>query len=267
MLACTLVCVPLHCVWRLFRLPSPWPRWCLGICARICGARVKRVGTPVKRGAFHVSNHVSWIDILAIAGASGSAFIAKAEIRDAPVIGWLATLNRTIFISRENRLHVADQIEQVRDAFADNWAVTVFPEGTTTDGVSLLPFKSPLLKVLETPPPGILVQPILLVYDTQGRDLAWIGDESGKDNVIRVLASAGSFVMRVVFLDPFDPRGFSGRKAIAAEARRRIGDAFEARMGETMPDFIGHDWWAGRTDDPARHAQPSRRGEGCSAPH
>lgn len=252
MLLCAIVCIPLHYLFRLLRFPSPWPKYFLAACARISGARVSRVGTPLKRDVFYISNHIGWIDILAIAGTSGSAFVSKAEIRDAPVVGWLATLNRTVFVSREQRLRVADQINQLREAFADNWAVTVFPEGTTTDGASLLPFKSPLLKVLEPPPPGVLVQPILLAYDARGRDLAWIGDETGKDNAIRVLSRAGSFGLRVVFLDPFDPHDFPGRKNIAAEAKRRISEAFEARTGAPPDDFIGHDWWAGRTDDPAR---------------
>lgn len=243
------IAVPLHYFWRLFRLSSPWPRLFLGICARIAGARVKRIGTPLKRDVFYIANHVSWIDILAIAGTSGSAFVAKSELEKAPVVGWLASLNRTVYVSRESRMKVAEQINALRDAFADNWSVTVFPEGTTTDGQSLLPFKSPLLAVLDPPPPGVLVQPVLMIYDARGRDLAWIGDESGKDNAIRVLARAGSFGVRCVFLDPFHPRDYPGRKAIAAEARRRIEEAFSVRTGRPLEPFVGHDWWAGRRGD------------------
>lgn len=246
-----LIALPLHYLFRLVRAPSPWPRYFLGGAARIAGARVRRIGTPLRRDVFYIANHVSWVDILAIAGASGSAFVAKAEIQKAPLVGWLASLNRTVFVSREDRLGVAEQINRLRDAFADNWSVTVFPEGTTTDGASLLPFKSPLIKVLEPPPPGVMVQPVLLIYDARGRDLAWIGDESGKDNAVRVLARRGSFGLRVVFLDPFHPRDFPGRKAIAAEARRRIEEAFEARTGQPLEPFIGHDWWAGRRPEGA----------------
>ena len=131
------VMVPLHYLWRLFRLSSPWPRLFLGGAGRISGARVSVQGVPLKRDVFYVSNHVSWIDIPAIAGASGTAFVAKAEIRDAPVVGWLSSLNRTVFVERENRLGVAGQINALRDTLAENWSVTVFPEGTTEDGRSL----------------------------------------------------------------------------------------------------------------------------------
>ena len=88
----------LHYLWRVARIPSPWPRYFLGWTGWIAGARAKKSGTNVRRDVVFIANHISWIDILVIAGASGSAFVAKAEIRDAPVVGWLATLNRTVFV-------------------------------------------------------------------------------------------------------------------------------------------------------------------------
>ncbi|MGK6354910.1 lysophospholipid acyltransferase family protein [Sphingomonas sp. DT-207] len=237
LVAAVLVFVPLHYLFRLFRLPSPWPRHFLGTAARICGARVRRVGTPLKRDVFYVSNHISWIDILALGGASGTAFVAKAEIGEAPVVGWLASLNRTVYVKRENRLGVAEQINQLRDALADNWAITIFPEGTTTDGKSLLPFKTPMLRVLEPPPPGVLVQPVMLDYGATGEDIGWIGQERGLDNAKRVLARRGSFELRIHFLEPFHPRDFPGRKAIAAESRRRIEEALARALGGPLRPF------------------------------
>lgn len=232
-----LIFVPLHYLFRLFRLPSPWPRQFLGTAARICGARVTRVGTHLKRDVFYVSNHLSWIDILALGGASGTAFIAKAEIETAPVVGWLASLNRTVYVKRENRLGVADQINQLRDALEETWAVTIFPEGTTTDGQSLLPFKTPMLRVLEPPPPGVMVQPVMLDYGEAAEDIAWIGQERGIDNAKRILARPGSFELRVHFLEPFHPRDFAGRKVIAAESRRRIETALVEALGHPLRPF------------------------------
>lgn len=232
-----LLCVPLHYLWRLVRIGSPWPRIYLGWAARFAGARATRIGVPLKRDVFYISNHLSWIDILAIAGASGSAFVAKAELARTPVIGWLARINRTVFVSREDRMGVAEQINQLRDALADNWSVTVFPEGTTTDGRSLLPFKTPMLRVLEPPPPGVLVQPVMLDYGAMADEVAWIGVESGIDNARRLLARRGSFPLKVHFLEPFDPRDFPGRKAIAAESRRRIEEALVATLGAPLRPF------------------------------
>ena len=235
-----LVTVPPHYLWRILHISSPWPRYFLGTAARICGARVKVLGTALRRDAFYIANHVSWIDILAMAGASGTAFVAKAGIRDAPVVGWLSTLNRTVFVEREDRLGVAEQINRLRAALAETWSVTVFPEGTTTDGRSLFPFKTPMLKVLEPPPPGILVQPVLLDYGVVSAEIAWIGAESGKHNAIRVLARPGTFRLTLTFLEPFHPRDFPGRKAIAAESRRRIEEALVAAIGRPLAPFTGH---------------------------
>jgi 1-acyl-sn-glycerol-3-phosphate acyltransferase len=237
LLGAVIACVPPHYLFRLFRLPSPWPRLFLGWAARIAGARVRRIGTPLKRDVFYVSNHLSWIDILALGGASGTAFVAKAEIQTSPVVGWLAGLNRTVYVKRENRLGVADQINQLRDALAENWAITVFPEGTTTDGKSLLPFKTPMLRVLEPPPPGVMVQPVLLDYGDVSEEIGWIGQEAGLDNAKRILGRRGSFELRISFLEPFHPRDFPGRKAIAAESRRRIEEALLAALGHPLRPF------------------------------
>ena len=229
--------VPLHYLFRLFRLPSPWPKYFLGGAAWIAGARIKRIGVPLKRDVFYIANHLSWIDILALGGTSGTAFVAKAELAAAPLVGWLANLNRTVYVKRENRLGVAEQINQLRDALAENWAITVFPEGTTTDGQSLLPFKTPMLRVLEPPPPGVLVQPVLLDYGRVAEEIGWIGEESGINNAKRILSRRGAFRLKVTFLDPFHPRDFPGRKAIAAESRRRIEEALIGALRKPLRPF------------------------------
>lgn len=232
-----LVLLPFHYIWRSVHYGSPLPKWFLAAAAWIVGARVKRHGVPLRRDVFFISNHISWVDILAIAGASGTAFVAKAEAAKVPVIGWLCRINRTVFVSRENRTGVAEQINALREALADNWSITVFPEGTTTDGQSLLPFKTALLRVLEPPPPGVLVQPVMLDYGAIAEWIGWIGEESGLDNAKRVLARPGSFPLHIHFLDPFDPGPHPGRKAIAAESRARIEQALLAALGKELRPF------------------------------
>ncbi|MEQ8411296.1 MAG: lysophospholipid acyltransferase family protein [Erythrobacter sp.] len=235
-----LVFVPLHYAFRLFAYGSPFPMLFLRYAARVSGARVEVVGTHLKRDVFYVANHVSWIDILSLAGASGTAFVAKAELAQAPLVGWLASLNRTVFVKREHRMGVAEQINALKEALADNWSVTVFPEGTTTDGQSLLPFKTSMLSVLEPPPPGVLVQPVLLDYGAVAEWIGWIGEEGGLNNAKRVLARKGSFRLRIHFLEPFSPEDFRGRKAISLEARRRIEEALCDALGKPLRDFA-HD--------------------------
>lgn len=229
--------LPLHFIYRLFAYGSPFPMWFLGLAARIAGARVEKIGVPLRRDVFFIANHVSWLDILSLAGASGTAFVAKHEVGELPVIGWLCRLNRTVFVKRENRLGVAEQINALREALQDNWSVTVFPEGTTTDGQSLLPFKTSMLSVLEPPPPGVLVQPVLVDYGPVAEEIGWIGEESGLHNARRILARKGSFRIRLHFLEPFSPEEFRGRKAIGARARAAIEAALLTTLDKPLREF------------------------------
>ncbi len=235
-----LIFVPLHYIYRIFAYGSPFPMLFLRYAARISGAKVKTRGTHLKRDVFYIANHVSWIDILSLAGACGTAFVAKAELARAPLVGWLASLNRTVFVKREHRMGVAEQINALKEALSDNWSVTVFPEGTTTDGQSLLPFKTSMLSVLEPPPPGVLVQPVMLDYGQVAEWIGWIGNEGGLNNAKRVLARKGTFDLTVHFLEPFSPADYRGRKAISVEARKRVEEALLEALGKPLREFA-HD--------------------------
>lgn len=221
LLATCLACLIGHGLARALGRRSDWPRRFLRLVARICGAVVQTHGRPLPRDVLFVSNHLSWLDIPIIAGATGTAFVAKADLRDWPVIGWLSSLNRTVYVDRGNRLGVHGQVGAVRDALDHHQPVAIFPEGTTSDGELLLPFKPSLLEVVAPPPRAIQVQPLFLDYGA-GRDLAWVGDEPIGSNALRVLGRAGSFTVRLHCLEPFDPVATGDRKAIAAEARRRV---------------------------------------------
>ncbi len=251
-----LIFVPLHYLYRLFAYGSPFPMYFLRYTAWVVGARVRIVGAPLRRDVFFIANHVSWIDILALAGASGTAFVAKQELGEVPVIGWLCSLNRTVFVKRENRLSVADQINALKDALVDNWSVTVFPEGTVTDGQSLLPFKSSMLSVLEPPPPGVLVQPCVVDYGPVAEEIGWVGEESGANNARRIMARPGSFVLTIHYLDPFSPEEFRGRKAIAARARQEIEAKLVETRGKPLRDFS-------HTVDAIRYSAPPPREDGA----
>ena len=254
--ALLLLFVPLHYAYRVFAYGSPFPMFFLRYTAWVAGARVRLVGTPLRRDVFFISNHVSWLDILALAGASGTAFVAKYELSEVPVIGWLCSLNRTVHVKRENRMAVAEQINALREALMDNWSVTVFPEGTTTDGQSLLPFKSSMLSVLEPPPPGVLVQPAVLDYGSVAEELGWIGDEGGLNNALRIFARKGHFPLTIHYLDPFSPEDFRGRKAIAARAREAIEAKLLETLGKPLRDYR-HTVEAIRYVPPAEPQNPS----------
>ena len=225
LLLALIVALVLHGAWRLFRLSSPWPRLFLGAVGWIVGARRRTVGTPRRRDVVFLANHQSWVDILVLAGATGTAFVAKDDLARVPLIGWLCRLNGTVFVARGDRMGIADQIASIREALAQGWGIAIFPEGTTNDGTALLPFKPALLAVLDPPPPGLLLQPVLIDYGAATPDVVW-GDETGQVNALRLLGRAGSFPATLTFLDPFDPAETPGRKAISAEARARMDAAW-----------------------------------------
>jgi 1-acyl-sn-glycerol-3-phosphate acyltransferase len=228
------VCLPLHGLWRLFGRPSPWSRLFLKWAARACGARVSVVGTPLRHDVFFVSNHLSWIDIPILGGVTGTAFVSQDKIADWPIVGWLAKLNHTVFVSRTDRMAVGGQVAELRTALAEHQPVAIFPEGTTTDGRSLLPFKPPLFAVLLPPPRALVIQPVVLEFDEAGKSLAWIGEETAPQNAWRVFTRAGRFAVRVHFLDPFDPGEHPHRKAISAEARGRIRAELALQLGHPV---------------------------------
>ena len=220
-----LLALVLHGGWRLVGRASPWPGRFLRWVAVILGADIRVVGQPLRRNVMIAANHLSWFDILLLAGTAGTRFVAKAEVADLPLVGWLAGLNRTLFVERADRLGVGDQVAAIRTALSDGQPMAVFPEGTTGDDLSLLPFKPALFAALVPPLPGIRVQPVRIDYGTAAHDLAWLGTDPGDAHAKRVLRRPGRFIVSLHYLDPFDPAGFPDRKAIAAEARRRIADA------------------------------------------
>lgn len=225
------LCLPLHGLWRLFGRPSPWSRRFLALAARACGARIEIIGTPLVHDVFYVANHLNWLDIPILGGATGTAFVSQDKIADWPVVGWLAKLNHTVFVSRTDRMSVAGQVTELRAALAEHQPVAIFPEGTTTDGRSLLPFKAPLFAVLMPPPRALRIQPVLIDYDDAGKSLAWIGEETAPQNARRVFTRRGSFRVRLHFLEPFDPGDHPHRKAISAESRTRIAAALSQTLG------------------------------------
>jgi 1-acyl-sn-glycerol-3-phosphate acyltransferase len=221
----------LHNIWRLFRLQSPWPRLFLLSIAWTCGIATQTTGTRVRRNVFYAANHHSWVDIPVMSGVTGCTFVANDGIESWPLIGWLCKINNTIFVSRENRLSVGDQVDELRLAMTGDQPVTIFPEGTTHDGSGLLPFKPSLFAALVPPPAGMLVQPVFLSYGRHTRRVAWVGEEKVTENFWRLLSYIRPITATMHFLEPFDPAEFTDRKAISAEVRDRIGSALESGGG------------------------------------
>jgi 1-acyl-sn-glycerol-3-phosphate acyltransferase len=153
--------------------------------------RRRLAGTPARRGAFLVANHVSWLDIPVLSGATGTAFVAHSGLAGHGLLKWLCEMNDTVFVARHDRTSVQAQVAHVRAALSDTGALAIFPEGTTSDGTGMLPFKSSLLSAIDPVPPGIVVQPVWIDYGPEAAAIAWVGDEHGVDNFLKILRGGG----------------------------------------------------------------------------
>ncbi|QNN65440.1 1-acyl-sn-glycerol-3-phosphate acyltransferase [Sphingomonas rhizophila] len=186
-------------------------------------------GPPLEPHTLTVANHTSWLDILILGGSTGTAFVSKAEVRSTPLIGWLADQNDTVYISRSERGDARRQIEQIGHALGRGQPLTIFPEGTTGHGRSLLPFRSTLLAAVSPPPEGATVRGIAIDYAEAVDQISWHDGERGMENVMRVLGRRGRLSVTVRLLDPLPPTG--DRKALARKAATAIESALSSVNG------------------------------------
>jgi 1-acyl-sn-glycerol-3-phosphate acyltransferase len=211
--------LPVFGLCRPFTSRNPVPRLFFAGVNRILGLRITVSGTPLRRGVFLISNHVSWLDIPALGAVTGTAFIANDGLVAHGWLHWLCRLNDTVFVARHDRASVAKQVEQVREAIGENGALTIFAEGGTSDGTGILPFKSSLLSALTPVPPGVAVHPVLLDYGADTAAVAWVGDEHGGHSYLKIAARWRRVRLVVHLLPALAEADLADRKKIAVAAR------------------------------------------------
>jgi lyso-ornithine lipid O-acyltransferase len=209
------------------------------VMCRLIGLRVRVIGVPVRasggRPVVFVSNHSSWLDILVLGGRLEAAFIAKGEVARWPVIATIARLGRTVYVRRTRASTMTERDEMGR-RLESGGNLVLFPEGTTSDGSRVLPFRSAFLSVaeLKVTPEGAtpIVQPVSVVYDRLGylptgraaRPLfAWYGDMDIGSHFWR-LAQHRGLRATVLLHAPIDPAACPSRKALAQTAWRAVAD-------------------------------------------
>ncbi len=189
---------------------------------RIVGGRLHVRGTRASTPCFLIANHLSWLDILALAGATGTAFVAHDGLAGNAGLRFLCRLNRTVFIARSERGTVGEQVGQLQQGLRESGVLTLFPEGTTNDGQTLRPFKSSLLAAVDGGDDTVAIQPVWLDYGPDAPDIAWFGAETGLANALRLMARAKPVPVTVHLLPPLAGQERSTRKTIAAAAREAI---------------------------------------------
>tara|TARA_B100000686_G_C16559749_1_gene847115 strand:+ start:114 stop:788 length:675 start_codon:yes stop_codon:yes gene_type:complete len=131
----------------------------------IFGIKIKFSGIPEKENVFFVSNHISYLDILILGSMIDGLFIAKSEIKSWPLINKIAALGKTIFVNRKEILNVKEQMNIVGSTLRQGYNVILFPEGTSSDGSRVLPFKSSLFGLVDFEDnKDYKIQPISIFY-------------------------------------------------------------------------------------------------------
>jgi lyso-ornithine lipid O-acyltransferase len=219
---------------RLFHksLPCLWHR----IIAKLLGFRIEVTGELAQdRPLLIVSNHSSWADIVVLSSLAEVSFIAKAEVRDMPLFGWFAVLQRSVFVDRTRRSNSRQQADSIAERLTKGDAMVLFGEGTTSDGNRILPFKSTLfgaaqLALAEAHVDKVLIQPVSIAYTKvhglpAGRYMRPVSSWPGTQGMLASLARyvrEGAFDIEVRFGTPVEFTQTSNRKIVAAQMEAEV---------------------------------------------
>lgn len=203
-------------------------RWWSRGLLRVFGMRVRGVGAPLAGGTMFVANHISWIDIIALHSQHMMGFIAKAEIRRWPVVGWITSHGETIYLHRGNANSLGDVMAEMSQRLRAGRAVAAFPEGGTRDGRELGAFHARIFTAAVDA--DAAVQPVALCFGARCEAqsvVAFAKGESFMGNFVRLLGEP-SRPVTVYFLEPILHAEHEGRRGIATLARARIERAMSA---------------------------------------
>lgn len=197
------------------------------------GAGVRKVihGEPAAGRVIFVANHMSWSDIPLLGSIIGGIFVAKAEVGRWPVVGALAKIHGILFVDREQTRSAGGQAAEIADELKRGHAIILFPEGTTSEGDQVLPFKSSLFSAADSVDDAV-IQPVTLAYTQAGRrpitpeqrrDIAWTGDDLLVPQMLKMLRM-GRVTAEVMFHPPVRRSDFLDRKALARHCHQVVAD-------------------------------------------
>jgi 1-acyl-sn-glycerol-3-phosphate acyltransferase len=218
-----------------------------GSVLKALGFRVRVVGAlSPRRPLLVAANHVSWTDIGVLGSLADVSFIAKSEMEGWPLVGWLSTLQRTVFIERDRRHRSSDQASEIALRLKAGDAMVLFAEGTTGDGNLLLPFKSTLfgaatMAIGHGGADEVAIQPVVIAYTGRhgmplGRSgrmaLSWIGDQDLAPHIAGLLRQ-GAVDVEVRFGEPVMFSAKSNRKDAARLVEARVREMMQAALRGT----------------------------------
>ncbi len=203
-------------------------RFYWSVFSRLIGLQVRMVGAPLAQGntrrVIYAANHSSWLDIPVLGGRLEACFVSKDAIASWPGVSIVARLGRTVFVTR-TRGATGRERDDMRARLAGGDNLLLFPEGTSSDGSRVLPFRSAFFSIADGDDPP-MIQPVSLVYDRLGglptrrstrAVFAWYGDMDLASHFWR-LAQWRGLRVTVLVHPPLDPRDFANRKVLAQAA-------------------------------------------------
>jgi 1-acyl-sn-glycerol-3-phosphate acyltransferase len=216
---------------RQRRILKVWSRQLLDILN--IGIRTDgQLPAPGAGGCMIVANHVSWLDIFVLNAIYPSRFIAKADVRNWPLIGWLCKRGDTIFIERDLRRHAAPVNQHIGALLKQGDCVGLFPEGTTTDGKQVGHFHSALIQPAINA--GAMLYPVALRYqDDTGRPgdaAAFIGDTTLVQSIWRILRCR--HLDASLAFTPGLPAANANRRMLARTAQETVAQALQQALGQ-----------------------------------
>jgi len=226
--------------------------FCRVICATI-GIRVTVRGRlPANGPRFVVANHVSWTDVIALASVHPLLFLAKKEVANWPVLGFLARLQGTIFVDRANRRAIPEVNAELAQHLRHGRDIVVFAEGTSSDGSQILKFNSAhfaMLSELATDrarPLDVAIAPTAVTYTavetnyhstSERYDVGWYGDMTFLPHLWGLMRRGGARC-HILFGESVDPAVFTDRKALAhateESVRRLLQTAYAPTRAQIM---------------------------------
>jgi len=232
--------LPVRLVERLFHGPArpvsgAFPLVVSRLALRILGLRVEHRGAPLRGPGAVVANHVSWLDIFVLNAQKRIWFVAKSEVAGWPLIGWLARATGTLFIRRDRR-EAAHQVKAFQTRLQLGHRLLFFPEGTSTDGKRVLPFKSTLFSAFLMPemPRDMAIQAVSIIYIAPpGQDrrfYGWWGDMALGPHVLKVLGVWPQGRVVLVYHPLVKARDFRDRKVLAGKCEAIVRAGFTTEM-------------------------------------
>ena len=232
----TLPCMGIQAICLMLpgRAKVVYARFYWSVVSRLLGVRVRVIGSPVPatsgRSVVFVSNHSSWLDVPVLGGRLDGCFVSKDEVGRWPVVGTIARLGRTVFVSRQ-RHATGRERDVMRERLAAGDSLVLFPEGTTSDGSRVMPFRTSFFAIAEGNDPP-LIQPVSVVYDRIGGlpagrasrpVFAWYGDMDLASHFWRFAQHRG-LRATVLLHPPVDPARFASRKALSHAVWQVVAD-------------------------------------------